>query len=53
MSEIPKLIRDLSNEFDDFVLERHETGQKKYGEFTFLEKDIIHETLCELGDIAN
>lgn len=47
------LMNDLSQEFDARTLERHEVGQKKYGEFSFLEKDMFEEAILECLDTAN
>jgi len=51
--EITDLIQDLSDEFGDFCYDRHKVGQEKYGQFSFLEKDIFQEALYELADCAN
>jgi len=47
------LINQLSAEFDEQTLKRHELGQDKYGKFSFLEKDIFQEAIFELLDCAN
>lgn len=46
-------MNELSQEFDAQTIARHEVGQKKYGEFSFLEKDMIQEALFECLDTAN
>lgn len=50
---IPELIRDFSAEFDAVCEARHLEGQQKYGVFTFLEKDMIEETIKEITDASN
>lgn len=50
---LPKLVQIFSAEFDDMCAERHTTGQLKYGQFSFLEKDMINEALAEITDFAN
>src|SRR6201995_2650751 len=47
------LIKEYSAEFDEQCLNRHTTGQAKYGQFSFLGKDMIEETLAEIVDMAN
>lgn len=39
--------------FNQLCEERHLEGQKKYGEFTFLENDVIRMTMEELADTSN
>lgn len=47
------LINELSEEFDQKTLERHELGQDKYGKFSFLGKDMFEEAILECLDTAN
>jgi hypothetical protein len=47
------LINQLSVEFDNRSLERHEFGQDKYGKFSFLEKDMFEEAIFECLDTSN
>lgn len=47
------LMQELSVEFDIQSQERHEFGQKKYGAFSFLGKDMIEEAIYELLDMSN
>lgn len=47
------LINELSAEFDEMAVERHNFGRQKYGELTWLEKDIMQEAMYELLDMAN
>lgn len=39
--------------FDNMCRERHELGQQKYGEFTFLGTDTVRMLMEELADAAN
>jgi hypothetical protein len=41
------------NTFTDLRKKRHEIGQEKYGQFTFLSNDVIRMMLEELADVAN
>ena len=44
---------DVVNEFNDLRKKRHEIGQEKYGELTFLGNDVVRMMLEELADVAN
>ena len=39
--------------FDELCQERHEKGQFEYGQFTFLENDVVRMMIEELADTVN
>lgn len=51
--DITELIKQASQDFDKLTQERHQVGQKEYGEFTFLGNDVIRMMQEELADTAN
>lgn len=54
MTEGPgELMNELSAEFDSLCVKRHVEGQKKYGTFSFLGKDMMEEAIAELIDGSN
>lgn len=46
-------LQEMEDVFLNLVQQRHETGQVEYGEFTFLENDMIRMMLEELADVVN
>jgi hypothetical protein len=50
---IVDIFQSLSEEFDQLCQARHEAGQQEYGQFTFLENDIVRMMAEELADTAN
>lgn len=53
MADITHIIEEASEVFDKLCQTRHETGQKEYGEFTFMGNDVVRMMLEELADTAN
>lgn len=53
MNNLPKMINQFSVEFDHLCDERHRKGQREYGAFSFLEKDMIEEAINEIVDGSN
>ncbi len=51
--EMVGMINDLSAEFDQLIFDRHTVGQQKYGQLSFLGKDMFLEAFQELADTAN
>jgi hypothetical protein len=51
--EFVDLINKLGEDFDRLCQDRHRMGQKEYGEFTFLENDVVRMMVEELADTAN
>lgn len=51
--EFEKYLEHQYMVFEKLRIERHEKGQQEYGEFTFLENDIIRMMLEELADVVN
>jgi hypothetical protein len=52
-ANLPRLIAELSLEFDARTVERHERGEQKYGSFKWLSTDLVEELCQELLDTAN
>lgn len=48
-----KLLAEFSEAFDKLTIERHEAGAAEYGQFTFLENDVVRMMAEELADTAN
>lgn len=46
-------LEEASAKFDQDCADRHEMGAQKYGEGTFLEKDVLRMAQDELIDMAN
>jgi hypothetical protein len=53
MPEMTDLIAQLSVEFEQMSQERHNFGLGKYGEFSWLGKDMFEEAIFECVDAAN
>lgn len=45
--------QQFSNDFDLLCQKRHEEGAAEYGQFTFLENDVVRMMAEELADTAN
>jgi hypothetical protein len=52
-ANLPRLIAELSLEFDARTVERHERGEQKYGSFKWIGTDLVEELCQELLDTAN
>ena len=52
-TSLPELTQRLSDEFDELCRKRHEQGQKEYGQFTYLEADLVSMIKEEVADAAN
>lgn len=46
-------IESTARVFDQLCQDRHELGAKEYGQFTFLENDVVRMMLEELADTVN
>lgn len=46
-------VAEASDLFDEMCHARHEYGQKKYDEFTFIEAPTLQMALEEIADLAN
>lgn len=46
-------IEDAAQTFDELCRQRHEKGMLEYGQFTFLENDVVRMMLEELADTTN
>lgn len=46
-------LQELSNEFDERGLQRHQEGAEKYGPLRFVEVDTVEEALAEILDLSN
>lgn len=46
-------IRKASETFTRLRAIRHETGEEKYGRFTFVQNDVVRMMLEELADLCN
>lgn len=51
--DLAALIQQASNDLDEACLRRHEKGQEKYGELTFLENDTVEMAMEEVADMMN
>ena len=51
--EFLQKLQECSERFDALCQERHEMGALEYGQFTFLENDIVRMMIEELADTAN
>lgn len=51
--EFLEYVQECSDKFDKLCQERHESGQKEYGQFTFLSNDVVRMMLEELADTVN
>ena len=51
--EVVEKLQEYAVMFDQLCIVRHEAGQEEYGQFTFLENDIIRMMCEELADTAN
>lgn len=50
---LAEIVEKLSAEFDQRVIQRHTDGAKKYGPFSFFNKDMFEEACQEVLDLAN
>lgn len=50
---IVEMMQAYAEQFDKLCQERHELGQLEYGEFTFLENDVVRMMAEELADTSN
>ena len=48
-----RAIQEYSEAFDKLCQERHDAGAAEYGQFTFLENDVVRMMMEELADTAN
>ena len=46
-------MQQMSEQFEELCFARHVAGQQEYGEFTFLQNDVIRMMCEELADTAN
>jgi hypothetical protein len=52
-SEVDNAVWDAVASFNALRMERHTTGEAKYGHNTFLGNDVIRMMLEEMADMAN
>lgn len=52
-SEFRAYLQEKEEVFEKLVKERHEVGREEYGEFSFLENDVIRMMVEELCDVVN
>lgn len=53
MSEIADKVNELSREYDERTLERHEMGAEKYGDLTWFGIDTLEAAIAEVLDLGN
>lgn len=50
---LEEVVATYSAAFDKLCLERHRKGQVEYGNFTFIQNDIVRMMMEELADTTN